>query len=53
MWKPRSEAMERASDMQPTRLNGFFPTHEDELSLPVDIFSVLLPLLNPVADPEY
>ena len=34
--KPRSAAMERASDMPPMRLRGFLPTQLD--SLPIDIF---------------
>lgn len=33
--KPRSAAMERASDMPPRRLRGFFPTQL--VSLPIDI----------------
>ena len=34
--KPRSEAIERASDIPPMRRSGFLPTHV--LSLPIDIF---------------
>lgn len=33
--KPRSEAIDRASDMPPMRRRGFFPTQE--VSLPIDI----------------
>lgn len=33
--KPRSEAMERASDIPPMRLKGFLPTHD--VSFPIDI----------------
>lgn len=36
--KPRSAAMERASDMPPMRLRGFFPTQVLPVSLPIDIF---------------
>lgn len=37
--KPRSAAIERASDIPPMRLNGFFPTQV--VSLPIDISSNL------------